>query len=504
MKKFLSVFFLIVIQSGRYGLAQGTVGAGSDEAKNLFKQFEKDIEQDFNSFSDSIDREFTKFLNDSWQKFDLAFEPKPDQTPKPTTPPKSPKSETPSNNEIKHTTDISPMPSLIVKDDFTDRLTEDFKLRLSEYSSGDVTKHPFRFQGLLINLYMDSKVDFNFASPPDNHKIAGAWSALSKFDLTLPFDQLAFYATKMKLNDWGLALLTKAAARAVYPDNRIKQTIFTWYALNKMGYRLRLAHDNSGVYLLVPSALNLYDVGYFKVDGIRYYLLNLESNESMPANILAYSTDYNPKGSMIDFLQATSPDFGRLYLKRDFSFPFENRQITLTVVYDSSDVSYYNLFPFVDLRAMFANSPSDTAVKCIAKALQPELRGLSEWRQVNLLLAFLQKGFSYKTDDEQFGKENYLYPEESFFYPYNDCEDRSFLFACLVRDLLGLKVVGLDFPGHVATAVRFNEPVTGTYVDVNSEKYVICDPTYIGADAGMCMPQYQNAELKIINLSSNK
>ena len=44
-----------------------------------------------------------------------------------------------------------------------------------------------------------------------------------------------------------------------------------------------------------------------------------------------------------------------------------------------------------------------------------------------------------------------------FYYPYCDCEDRSVLYSYLVRNLLKLDVVLLDYPNHIATAVCFNE-----------------------------------------------
>ena len=111
---------------------------------------------------------------------------------------------------------------------------------------------------------------------------------------------------------------------------------------------------------------------------------------------------------------------------------------------------------------------------------------------------FVQTAFDYKTDDQQFGKEKYLMMEETLHYPSSDCEDRSIMFSYLVKTLLKLDVVGLDYPGHIATAVKFNSDLTGDRVTHNGKVYVICDPTYINADAGMEMPQFKNVEPKII------
>jgi len=111
----------------------------------------------------------------------------------------------------------------------------------------------------------------------------------------------------------------------------------------------------------------------------------------------------------------------------------------------------------------------------------------------------VQTGFKYQTDDNQFNRENYLLPEETLFYPYSDCEDRSFIFAYLVKRLIGLEVIGLGFPGHVATAVGFSSHVPGDHVVVNNKKFTVCDPTYINAVAGMTMPQYRGTTPEVIH-----
>ena len=73
------------------------------------------------------------------------------------------------------------------------------------------------------------------------------------------------------------------------------------------------------------------------------------------------------------------------------------------------------------------------------------------------------------------------------------------LYAVLVRDLLGLDAVLLDYPNHIASAVHFTEEVTGDYILLGEgNKYIICDPTYIGAPVGACMEQYKQVAPEII------
>lgn len=118
----------------------------------------------------------------------------------------------------------------------------------------------------------------------------------------------------------------------------------------------------------------------------------------------------------------------------------------------------------------------------------PQWPGKGEREAAELLLHYLHRAFPYKTDEAQFGIERTLFAEEMYYYPYSDCEDRSILFARLVKDLLGLDVVLLYYPAHIATAVCFKGEVKGDYMQLGNKRYVICDATYIGAGVGEAMP----------------
>lgn len=93
-----------------------------------------------------------------------------------------------------------------------------------------------------------------------------------------------------------------------------------------------------------------------------------------------------------------------------------------------------------------------------------------------------------------------FFAEETLFYPYCDCEDRSILFSRLVRDILGLNVVLVYYPGHLATAVAFSEFVQGDFLMVDGVRYTIADPTYINAPVGLSMPDVNNQTAKVILL----
>ncbi len=62
----------------------------------------------------------------------------------------------------------------------------------------------------------------------------------------------------------------------------------------------------------------------------------------------------------------------------------------------------------------------------------------------------------------------------------------------------------MNYPGHIATAVRFTENIPGSYYLIDNERYVICDPTYINAPVGACMPDYAKSEVTIVRLKNTQ
>ena len=143
---------------------------------------------------------------------------------------------------------------------------------------------------------------------------------------------------------------------------------------------------------------------------------------------------------------------------------------------------------------------SERIKKQLYPALQKAIQGKSQYEAANVLLNFVQTAFIYEYDDKVWGGDRAFFAEESLYYPYCDCEDRSILFSRLIRDLLGLKVLLVYYPGHLATAVCFTDNVTGDYISLNNQKYVVCDPTYIGAPVGATMPDMDNGKAKVILL----
>jgi hypothetical protein len=328
--------------------------------------------------------------------------------------------------------------------------------------------------------------------------LSSFWSELSKTDYEPLLEQINRQGEALQLNDWGYAVLTNRLSRQIYPSSPNRQALFTWFVLTKAGFRSRVAYDERNVYLLVPSKQRLYEVTYFTFDNERYYAVGFDGNSSRPGKVYTYDGHYPGAVKKLDMSIRNRAAKGDDVEKRKLTFEYDGKSRVIEADYEQARVDFLDTYPQLDLEVYFSSEVGETAESPLLQQLSVEMQGMSEQEAVNFLLRFVQTSFKYSTDEKQFGKENYLFPEETIYYPYSDCEDRSVFFAWLVRRLLNLELVGLNYPGHVATAVKLKHKVAGDYVTHNGKRYTVADPTYINATAGMTMPDYRNTKPDII------
>lgn len=106
------------------------------------------------------------------------------------------------------------------------------------------------------------------------------------------------------------------------------------------------------------------------------------------------------------------------------------RDCSLNSPVNQNRISFFNDMPHTDL-AVYADMPVDVAfAENTCQGLGSRIAPLSREDALNFLLHFTQSAFRYQTDGQQFGRERSLFPEETFYYPYSDCEDRAIFFSC--------------------------------------------------------------------------
>lgn len=296
-----------------------------------------------------------------------------------------------------------------------------------------------------------------------------------------------------RLNDWGVFLFVKTAAEALCNDEN-SCIVMQQFLLNELGYRAKMARrgDRNQLLLFVATDCMVYGHPYFTKEGLNYY--NINGTEA--CTFYMCNQDSKKAKTPVAMRLNNVPALNNGVVSRQRTNKAGNVSVSVNV--PKALMDFYASMPQCDY-GVYAKAPVvGSLAQEVLGTLRPLVQGKSEVDAANLLLNFVQTGFKYATDEEQFGFEKPFFVEELFYYPACDCEDRSVLFGWLVRELLGLDVVYLDYPNHIATAVQFKGDVKGDFLTVDGKRYTVCDPTYIGASIGMTMPNLRSAGVSIL------
>ncbi|MBO7460739.1 MAG: hypothetical protein J6T53_07530 [Bacteroidales bacterium] len=366
------------------------------------------------------------------------------------------------------------------------------------------------FYGRQISIHVDPKLKMK-STGIEEKQVADYFTRISKCqdETHALWEELDHVVNEFGLNEWGYFCLLRTLSERMF-TNVNDRVLFCFYMLrNEGGFKTRLARgQESGALTLliaIDNSKQVYSYTYFRFNDddsgktqVKYYTVYGGGK----ANEAVYSYDYckqdaEKKQMCLDF--NNNLNMGNCDVKRTVKL---TKTDNITLPYNKSHMAYLDDVPMTVFPIYFQSPVAIEAQQVLQKKFNEMKKDYTPTEFIAMLLHFVQTGFDYKTDEEQFGYEKYFYPEEVIGYPYCDCEDRSALFAWLVQKYTNAKVIGLQYEGHVATAVWFgdNAEVKGDGFMYGGKKYYVCDPTYINASIGMTMPQYKNKTPKVIKL----
>ena len=306
-----------------------------------------------------------------------------------------------------------------------------------------------------------------------------------------------------KLCDWAYYKMLQNIAEKACGKGTNEAIFLQGVLLNQSGYQIRFAlEDNTKLHIMSRMDGFPYDKGYLTADGKLFFLMDGCKAKNLTVCDAAY-----PGEQMMSLGIAEQPE-----LKKNLS---DNRTVISRFVNVKADMQmnknlmdFYTDYPtsydgkdMMTRWAYYANTPVTAEVKDkVYPQLKQQIGNAPKLMAANMLLNWVQMGLTYAYDEKVWGHDRAFFAEESLFYPFCDCEDRSILFSHLIRDLLDLDVVLVYYPGHLYTAVCFNEDVTGDYIMVNGRKFTVADPTYYNANVGKTMSKMDNSKAKVILL----
>lgn len=465
-----------------------------DPMRAAYESFKQQAKTDYENFRDKANRDYAEFVKEAWKQFNAM--PAVPQPVEEEIPPVVIKEE-----DLKKPVEDKPLP--IEEEIVTLPAPEPQPVPVAPIKEQPVTVEKtvsFMVYGTNLKVRFTDDQRFTLKDCSEN-TISDAWKKLSgkAYNNTIR-DCLELRITK-KLSDWAYLNMLYQFAKACV-GNGNEAVLLAAYIYCQSGYRMRLGTKNGELYLLYASEHVIFNRSYYVVGSEYYYVFNSDE-VSMKLCDVAFPKEqsmslYIPQDQQFDYVASEERHLkSKRYPDMDITSHVNKNLIAFCNEYPSSSI-WDNV---MTRWAMLANMPMEKEVQDnMYPQLREKIKGLSEKEAMERLLNWVQTSLVYEYDDKVWGYDRAFFAEESLFYPYADCEDRSILISRLVRDLLGLKTILIYYPGHLAMAVGFTEDVKGDYILLNGHKFVVCDPTYIGARVGETMPKMDNATAKVILL----
>lgn len=465
-----------------------------------FDEWKKEHKEEFQDFKDKRDVEFLKMLEEVWLQVD-GVETKPTfEEPKFDNIPRAEES-------------LFKLQAGEVKED-EERVTVKKLIRYINHDepvTGSKSLEPYsNLTGSIASelIFYDVKVPFyyfpnnivRFQGRPNKEALKAYWEEMSKTEYNILLDRLSVAIKQMNLNDWGVLNLSYKLGEEVYGNSENNIRLFVWFMMTKLGYEIKTGFNSRHVYLLMPSKNRISNTSFFTLKGRRYYVFDTGENFSRPGRLTTYDGQYPNSNKIFSLSTQEIPVLPDSTQMRKVRFTWKNKEYSFDVPYNENIIDYYRRFPTSDFHIYTMAENSNKTLQALHDNLGTIINEKSPEEALNILLRFVQTAFEYKTDKDQFGKQKFMLPEEIFYYNYSDCDDRAILFAFLVNHLLGYDVVGLRYPGHLATAVSVGDTLQGDSFTYEGKQYVVADPTYINSTLGMSMPKFRRSSPEITTL----
>jgi hypothetical protein len=469
-----------------------------NDFENAFNDFKQKAETEYEEFRKKANREYADWMRKAWvwhKKMEPMPRPKDDMMPpvifdknkKKRTEPKSMPYE-----EVVPVPEPAPQPKPVAP---------------IRENNGEYKVIYFQFFGTDGQVRLPTNFAFKL-NGNDVDAFANGWEELASNKCDNLIRDCLVLRMEHQLCDWAYLMMLGAMSEKVCGGWNNEARMMQGFVLCQSGYKVRFGITKEmELRLLFKSEHQIFDLNGFEMDDGMFYLIEPITDDGLNVCDIAYP-DEKALSLWIDQEQLLSENLSeeRLLIQADSAR-------TIRVQTNKNWMVFCNSYPtsmigedIVSRWAMYANTPISNSLKSkLYPQLQDAIKKYDISDAVNAaswLLYWVQTAFVYEYDDKVWGHDRAFFAEETLYYPYCDCEDRSILYSRLVRDLLGLDVILVFYPGHLATAVAFNSPVDGDYIEFNGKRFTICDPTYIGAPIGETMPDMDNKTAKVILLKS--
>lgn len=281
------------------------------------------------------------------------------------------------------------------------------------------------------------------------------------------------------LSDWHLYEIIARSSEAMFHDARY-QIIFQWFILRKAGIDAQLFYNGPKVYLHAPATDVEFGFYTLEYHGEKYLNLTARRDKLEMDDVTAYLPELiwdGEKGRPVTMKMQALPTLpGAPVVDRLLEFSHDGQIHRLKVRLNKDHLEMMDDYPYYSQTQFFHMELSSEAEESLLPKLEEMLRGRNRVEKVEFIMSFVRTAFLYKDDRSGFGHEKPMSPEQTLYYSYSDCEDRSALFFYLSRKLLNIPAIVLDFEEHVGVALELPE-VKGEFFRFEDRRFVYCEAT---------------------------
>lgn len=437
-----------------------------------FADFKNSQEKSFAKYADERDNGFRDYLNEQFKEYKAHIGTPLYEEPKPKTiAPAEPR-------------EVIPVgPKIFIKFE----PTQEQNTTVTPQLSGVKKELNFDFYGSMLAFHADAKIRGANFYPKNQAGIGSFFNTLASSEYKPLLADINAVTDEMQLNDWGVYLLVEKISGTLFPDED-KSNLFAWFIFNKLGYNVKVGLANGHIVMMHYSEKNIYNISNFRFSDKKFYVLSDYSNGSI-GSLYSYDKSYPGADKALDLSLHTLPKLKQNIKSKTLKFIYNTKEMRINYEYNKNLIDFMESYPQADYETYFNAPLEEKTYISIAKELKKEIDAQEASVGMNFVLKFVQNAFKYERDSEQFGKEKVMFAQETLFYDKSDCEDRSILFASLIKELFKVPVIGIKYKDHMATGLYV--PMFGDSVNAGNRRFVIADPTYINATIGQSMPKYK-------------
>ncbi len=358
--------------------------------------------------------------------------------------------------------------------------------------------------GDTINIENYSDVQVPLQRPVNEEAVKQFYNDIAQTGFQTIVNALLAYKRKEQLDDWLFYQLIRRTAQQLSPKavDYERYTLYKWFLLTQCGYNAQLAFAKDKLLFYVQSDDNIYDIPLFEKEGKQYVCLNIHDFEKIDfVKDQLFKVDVTVPGAVKTFSYKVKqiPDFKtNQFDEKQLVFKYRDIEDRFNIRLNPQMATMFSNYPSVDFESYFNIPLSRVTYGSLIPLLRRRVSKMKQQQGIDYLMNFTRHAFMYENDEQNFGVEKRLSPEQTLMNDFSDCDDRVGLFYYLVKELYDLPMIVLVYPAHITLAIELKK-VVGTPVVYNGRKFSVCEPTpqRLELPIGKLMPELNNIAYQV-------